>query len=47
MIYLAGLRVIISKAAANGGVGLSAEGWVIAFNNNRSIIVKKNQGIAA
>ncbi len=46
LIYLASLRVIMSKAATNGGVGHSAKDWVIAFNNNRFIIVKNNQGIA-
>ncbi len=42
MIYVAGQRVIIGKRTTNGGIGLSAEGRVIPFNNNRSVIVEKN-----
>ena len=45
VIRLAGQRVIIGKRTTNGGIGLSAEGGVIPFNNNRSIIVKQNYGI--
>jgi hypothetical protein len=41
-IYLAGQRVIIGKRTANGGIGFSAEGGVIPFDNNRSVVVKKN-----
>jgi hypothetical protein len=41
-MYLAGCWVIISKAPANGSVGLSAKGRVITLDNNGSIIVEKN-----
>jgi hypothetical protein len=42
VIYLAGQRVIIGKRTTNGGVDFSAEGGVIPFDNNRSVVVKKN-----
>ena len=42
VIYLAGQGVIIGKRTTNGGIGLSAEGGVIPFDNNRSVVVKKN-----
>jgi hypothetical protein len=42
VIYLAGQRVIISKGTTNSGIGFSAEGGVIPFDNNRSVIVKQN-----
>ncbi len=47
VIYLAGCRVIISKASANSSMGLSAEGRIITLDNNGSFIVKKNYGITA
>ena len=40
--YLAGQGVIIGKRTANGGISFSAEGGVISFDNNRSVVVKKN-----
>jgi hypothetical protein len=40
VIYLAGQRVIIGKRTTNGGIGFSAEGGVIPFDNNRSVVVK-------
>ncbi len=40
VIYLAGQRVIIGKRTTNGGIGFSAEGGVIPFNNNRLVVVK-------
>jgi len=42
VIYLTGQRVIIGESTTNGGIGLSAEGGVIPFDNNRSFIVKQN-----
>ena len=43
VMHLSGLWVIISMASANGGVlGLSTEGWVIAFIHNRSVNIKEN-----
>ncbi len=42
VIYFAGQRVIIGKRTTNGGIGLSAEGGVIPFDNNRSVIIKQN-----
>ena len=42
VIYLAGQGVIIGKRTTNGGISFSAEGGVIPFDNNRSVIVKKN-----
>jgi hypothetical protein len=42
VIYLAGQGVIIGKRTTNGGVGFSAKGGVIPFDNNRSVVVKKN-----
>jgi hypothetical protein len=42
MIYFAGQRVIIGKRTTNGGIGLSAEGRVIPFNKNRSVIIEQN-----
>jgi hypothetical protein len=41
-IYFAGHRVIISKSSANSSISLSAKGRVITFDNNWSVIVKKN-----
>ncbi len=41
MIYLTSLRVIVSKAFANGGIGLSAEGRVITLDSNGSVIIKE------
>ncbi len=41
-IYFAGQRVIIGKRTTNGGIGLSAEGGVIPFDNNRSVIVEQD-----
>ena len=40
VIYLAGQRVIIGKRTTNGGIGFSAKGGVIPFDNNRSVVVK-------
>jgi sugar diacid utilization regulator len=40
VIYLAGQGVIIGKRTTNGGIGLSAEGGVIPFDNNRSVVIK-------
>ncbi len=34
--------VVIGKCPANGGKGLSTEGWVIPLDTNRSVKVKKN-----
>jgi hypothetical protein len=42
VMYLARQRVIISKRTTNGGIGFSAEGGVISFNNNGSVVVKEN-----
>ncbi len=42
VIYLAGQRVVIGKRTTNVGIGLSAEGGVIPFNNNRSVVIEKN-----
>ena len=42
VINLAGQRVIVGKRTTNGGIGFSAEGGVIPFDNNRSVVVKKN-----
>ena len=42
VIYLNSQRVIIGKRTTNRGISFSAEGGVISFGNNRSIIVKKN-----
>ncbi len=42
VIYFAGQRVIIGKRTTNGGIGLSAEGGVIPFDNNRSVIIEQN-----
>ena len=42
VIDLASQRVIIGKRTTNGGISFSAEGGVIPFDNNRSVIVKKN-----
>jgi hypothetical protein len=42
VIYLVGQRVIIGKRTTNGGIGFSAEGGVISFNNNGSVVVKEN-----
>jgi hypothetical protein len=47
VIYLAGQGVIIGKRTTNGGISLSAKGGVMPFDNNRSVVVKKNQGITA
>jgi hypothetical protein len=47
VVYPASLWVIISKASTNGGIVLSNKGWVIAFNNNLSVLIKKNEGITA
>jgi len=47
VINLTGHRVIIGKRTTNGGIGLSAEGGVIFFDNNRSVIVKQNKGITS
>jgi hypothetical protein len=41
VIYLADW-VIISKASANSGIGLSAKKGVITLDNNRSVIVKED-----
>jgi sugar diacid utilization regulator len=40
VIYLASQGVIIGKRTTNGGISLSAEGGVIPFDNNRSVVVK-------
>jgi hypothetical protein len=37
VIYLAGQRVIISKRTTNGGIGFSAEGGIISFDNNKQM----------
>ena len=42
VIYLAGQRVIRGKHTNNSGIGFSAEGGVIPFDDNRLIIVKQN-----
>jgi hypothetical protein len=42
VIYFAGQRVIIGKRTTNGGIGLSAEGGVIPFDNNRSVIIEQD-----
>ena len=42
VIYLTSHRVIVGKRTTNGGIGFSAEGGVIPFDNNRSVVVKKN-----
>jgi hypothetical protein len=42
MIFLANLRVIISKASANSGIGLSVKEWVITLDNNGFVIVKED-----
>ena len=42
VIYLTGQRVIIGKCTTNGGISFSAKGGVIPFDNNRSVVVKKN-----
>jgi hypothetical protein len=34
--------VVIGKCPANGGKGLSTEGWVIPLYTNRSVKDKKN-----
>jgi len=47
VINLTGHRVIIGKRTTNGGIGLSAEGGVISFDNNRSVVVKQNKGITS
>jgi hypothetical protein len=47
VINLTGHRVIIGKRTTNGGIGLSAEGGVISFDNNRSVIIKQNKGITS
>ncbi len=44
---LARNRVIVGKCPANGGKGLGTEGRVITLDANRSVKVKKDQGIAA
>ncbi len=47
VINLTGHRVIIGKRTTNGGIGLSAEGGVISFDNNGSVIIKQNKGITS
>jgi hypothetical protein len=47
VINLTGHRVIIGKRTTNGGIGLSAEGGVITFDNNRAVIIKQNEGITS
>jgi hypothetical protein len=42
VIYLTSHRVNVGKRTTNGGIGVSAEGGVIPFDNNRSVVVKKN-----
>jgi len=42
VMYLAGQRVIVGKRTTNGGMGLSAKGGVIPFDNNRLFIIKQN-----
>jgi hypothetical protein len=42
VIFIAGQRVIIGKRTTNSGISFSAEGGVIPFDNNRSVIVNKN-----
>jgi hypothetical protein len=42
VIYLASQRVIIGKRTTNCGISFNAEGGVMPFDNNRSVIVKKN-----
>ena len=42
VIYLTSQRVIVGKRTTNGGIGFSAEGGVIPFDNNRSVVIKKN-----
>jgi len=40
VVYLAGHRVIIGKCTTNRGISVSAEGGVIPFDNNRSVVLK-------
>jgi len=47
VINLTGHRVIIGKRTANGGIGLSAEGGVISFDNDRLVIIKQNKGVTS
>ena len=47
VINLTSQRVIIGKRTTNGGIGLSAEGGVISFDNNWSVIIKQNKGITS
>jgi len=47
VINLTNQRVIIGKHTTNGGIGFSAEGGVIPFDNNRVVIVKQNKGITS
>jgi hypothetical protein len=47
VVNLTGHRVIIGKRTTNGGIDLSAEGGVISFDNNRSVIIKQNKGITS
>ena len=42
VIDLASQGVIMGKRTTNGGISFSAEGRVISFDNNRSVVVKKN-----
>ena len=42
VIFLAGQRVIIGKCTTNDGISFSVQGGVIPFDNNRSVVIKKN-----
>ena len=44
---LARMGVVIGECPANGGKGLGTEGRVVTLYANRSVKVKKDQGIAA
>ena len=37
VVNLTGHRVIIGKRTTNGGIGLSAEGGIISFDNNKQM----------
>ncbi len=46
LIHFVGLQGMISKAPTKSGVDLSIEGWVVTFDNNRSVIIMENEGAA-
>ena len=47
VIYLAGQRVIIRKCTTNGGIGFSAKGGVISFDNNKQMSEAKPETLVA